>query len=145
MTTSSDVDDLGERAADARDRLDNLVSELDRRRHLVTRARQTLASRPAWTAGGALLLAGLVTGTVALIARHRRNEGRLSTRARRLRVAVGRMTSHPERVARPEPSMGKKIMTALVTTILTTVARQALSKAMASPRRRPRPATGSSA
>jgi hypothetical protein len=136
MTTSSDVDNLGERAADARDRLDTLVSELDRRRHLVARARQTLTARPAWTAGAVLALGGVVTGAVLLIVRHRRNERRFSTRARRFGGALGRMTSHPERVARSEPTMGKKIVTALVTTVLTTVARQALSKAMASPQRR---------
>src|SRR5581483_2095251 len=105
-------------------------------RHLVARARQTLSARPAWTAGAALALGGLVAGTVLLIARQRRKERRLSTRARRLGGALGRMTSHPERVARSEPSMGKKVVTALVTTVLTTLARQALSKAMASPQRR---------
>jgi hypothetical protein len=138
MTTPPDVDHLGERAADARDRLDTLVSELDRRRHLVVRGRQIAANHPLPLAGAALALAGLVTGVTMLIIRQRRNQRRLSTRARRLGGALARMANHPEKVARPEPSMGGKIMTAVATTILTTVARQALMRAMAN--RPPRPA-----
>jgi hypothetical protein len=89
MTTEPDPEELSERAATARARLDALVSELDHRRHVVARTKRTLAENPAWVAGAALAVGGLVALFVALAARRRRQRTVGAHTRRLLRALTG--------------------------------------------------------
>jgi hypothetical protein len=81
-----DPDELSERAATLRVRLDALVSELDRRRHVVARTRRVLTENPVLAVGAAVAL-GLVAafGIMALQRRRRRS---FAVRKRRLLQAI---------------------------------------------------------
>jgi hypothetical protein len=130
--SSDDVDVLDRRTAEGRDRLEGLVAELDRRRHLVARTRKVLASRPALMAGGALVLLAAATGITLLVVRQtgrrRRRERSLAGRTRRLSSALSRMTRHPERVASRDPTMTGKLITAVASTVLTTLVKRSLTR-----------------
>jgi hypothetical protein len=124
MKTEPDPDELSERAAEARARLDTLASELDQRRHLVTRARALATENPLLVLGGALAAVGLTAGVTALAIARSRRHGRLSSRARRVARALSRAAAQPERVARKEPTLGGKLLTAVAITAATTVVKR---------------------
>jgi hypothetical protein len=128
MKPDLDPDELSERAAASRARLDSLVSELDHRRHLVARAKTKLGDSPleALAAGLALLL-GAASVTWAVV-RRRRERRRLGSRGRRLATAFSRMVDHPDRVASKDPTMGGKLLTTVATTVLAAVVKRAMER-----------------
>jgi hypothetical protein len=128
MKPEPDPDQLSERAAESRARLDALVSEIDHRRHLVTRARTAVRERPAWFVGGGVALLALAGGVVLLVVKRHRSRQRLSARGRRLREAVARMIDKPDRVAAQDPSMRGKLLTAAATTLVTTLIKRAVTR-----------------
>jgi hypothetical protein len=114
MTSHRDPQELEREVDLARSELTGVVSELDRRRHALFDWRLQLrqhAASIALVAAGTLLLAG---GMIAASIWRRRRRERPLQRARRLREAVSRVIEHPELVARPQPSIGKKALAAAV-------------------------------
>jgi hypothetical protein len=79
-----------------RDNVGALVGELDRRRKRLV---------PPLVASGLVML-GLAVGAAWLLGRA------APSRARRLQEALRRATDHPERVAREQPNVAKKILAA---------------------------------
>jgi hypothetical protein len=60
----------------------------------------------------AMGLAAAIGATVGLSIWRGRRRARLTSKARRLRQALSRAIEHPEWVARPSPSVGKKALAA---------------------------------
>jgi hypothetical protein len=125
---SDDPEVLSARAAQSRARLGEIVSELNERRHLVTRARGAITDNPLAFVAGGLLVAGLAGGMVALTVRRRRRRAEWPARARRLRQAVGRMVARPERVAASDPSRTSKLVTAIITTAATAMVKRLIEE-----------------
>jgi len=93
-----------------RDNIDHIVSELDRRRHDALDWRLQLRKHAVMLGLVAMGLAAAIGATIGLsIWRSRRRAGPMS-KARRLRQALSRAIEHPEWVARPSPSVGKKAL-----------------------------------
>ncbi len=128
MKPESNPDQLSERAAESRARLDALVSELDHRRHVFTRARTAVGERPAWFVAGGVALLALASGVVLLVVKRHRSRQRLSARGRRLRRAVSRMIDKPDRVAAQDPSMAGKLITAAATTLVTSLIKRTVTR-----------------
>ena len=122
-----DPDELVERVETARARLDTLVSELDQRRHVVTNIKHQVRQHPLAVLGGAVAVLGLAGGITALVVSRARHNRELGVRARKLAAAFGRIAQRPDKVAKSEPSIGKKILGAAATT-LASVAVQQLAK-----------------
>lgn len=110
-----------------------LVDELDRRRRELFDFRLQARRHPvAVSIAGAALLA-LVGGTIALLVYNGRRKQRASYKAKQLRVAVGRMIKHPERVGRGEPPPAEKIIAAVGTAAATLLVKRALERAVPRP------------
>jgi hypothetical protein len=121
MNTEPDPEELSERAAEARARLDGLVSQLDQRRHIVTRARQVASDNPLAVVGVALAAVGLTAAAVTLLVSRRRQQTGLASRARQMAHALSRAAARPDRVATKEPTLPGKLVTAIAVTAATTV------------------------
>ena len=103
---------LGGEIATVRYELDELLAELDRRRHQLFDVRAQLRRH----ALGATLTSAAFVGTAAVgvwlgVIRQRRRR-RLYARAGRLRHAIARMTEHPDRVAANRTIPGKIVAAA---------------------------------
>jgi len=86
------------------------VGELDRRRHDLLDWRSQLRKHGAVLAAvtaGWVLAIGV---TMAVRASQKRRRNRPLAKARRLRDALSRMVAHPELVAQPRPSIGRKVV-----------------------------------
>jgi hypothetical protein len=120
-----------------RGELGGLVAELDRRRHEAFDVRLQLQRHPV-TAAIAAAAAALVLGGVLAVAVHlRRERRRPSVRARQAKRALARLLDHPDRVA-AEPSVGNKVVTAVLTLALGTLAKRMIDRKVAAPAPRPR-------
>jgi hypothetical protein len=114
------ADDLARRADAIRGDLDHLVGELDQRAHNAMRR----YVKPA-AIGAAVLAAGIVA--LLLWRRHRRPPSRIE----RLGLALRRAVAHPDRVAKPTPSIAKKVIAAAGAAGASMAARTWVSKALA--------------
>ncbi|WP_235969450.1 hypothetical protein [Anaeromyxobacter diazotrophicus] len=119
-----------------RGELGELVDELDRRRRALFDVRAQLRAHPVAISLAGLAVAAVLGGSVALLVYNGRRKQRRSYKARQLRVAVGRMMEHPERVGRGEAPPGEKILAAVGTAIATLLVKRALERAVPSPRAR---------
>lgn len=108
---------------DIRHRLDETVSELDRRRHEATDLRLQLKRHPAIVVGAGVGLLAVASSFVALALVARRRE-RPASKARSLRRALGRAYENPHKVARPEPGVAMKVLAAIATTVGTSLAKK---------------------
>ena len=111
-----------------RDELAGLVAELDRRRHELTDFKLQ-ARRHA--VGAALTGAGLLmsaAGFVWLSAWRRRQRSKATARMERLREAVSRMVTRPDRVA--EPGILAKIVTAAANAAVATAIKKILGRGL---------------
>jgi hypothetical protein len=106
--------ELEREVEDIRENIDDIVTELDRRGQELLDWRLQLRKHKvlllAVTAG---CLAGLSL-TLALGMAKRRRRNRFLAKAGRLREALARMIAHPERVAQPQPGIGKRALSAAV-------------------------------
>jgi hypothetical protein len=109
---SQEVATLEQEIEDIRRGLDDIVGELDRRRHELMDWRLQLRRHRT----GVLLIAGVVlvsvAGLVGLRVRRHRLRERPVSKVRRLRHAVARMIDDPDSVARPTPKVGRRILAA---------------------------------
>jgi hypothetical protein len=112
----------------------DMVGELDRRRREAFDVRLQLRRHPTAAAVAGVALAALLGGAVALLVYNGRREQRPSYKAKQLRVAMGRVMKHPERVARGEPPPGEKILAAVGTALATLLVKRAFERAVPSPR-----------
>jgi len=116
-----------------RERLDALVSEIDRRRRAITDVRFQLRKHTWVVPTLALTMVAGITTAVLLGMRSRRRAqyGRtLRGRAGRLRLAFKRMAAEPDRVATSEPNVLKKIAAAAGTAFASKVAKSAADRAI---------------
>jgi hypothetical protein len=125
----------GEIAA-LRGEIGDLVGELDRRRRELFDVRAQLRAHPVAISLAGLALVAVVGGAVALLVYDARRRQRPRYKARQLRVAVGRMIQHPERVGRGEPPPTEKILAAVGTAVATLLVKRAMARAVPSPRAR---------
>jgi hypothetical protein len=120
---TSESETLERRLEQIRARIATLAKELESRGHRPSRRRFQLKDHApdlAVAAAGALLVAGATTATRSW---HQRRSRRALVRARQVRDAMSRFFRNPELIARPEPTIGKTVMTALVGAAAATAAR----------------------
>ena len=125
------VDQLAERVERSRARLDTLVAELDQRRHLGMRFRRGLAQHRVWLAAGALVLLAAAGGSITVLVRQRQKQDTLRARLGRYSRALGRAWRDPERVARPQPDLGRKVLAAAATSVTALLVKRVGSKILA--------------
>jgi len=106
--SAEEVRQLESQIVSSRRRLDAYVDELDRRRHGLMSLR-----RPLPVLGLALAAAGVAAGAAALARRRAKRVPRSRRKARDLREALGRMVTHPERVASGGKSPWSRILVAV--------------------------------
>ncbi len=130
---------LERRAEVLRQHVDILLTEADRRRHAATDAlnvKRQVRSHPALTISVLGALLALAVTLPLLAVRRARKRRRLPARARALAQALGRMTRRPDRVAENPPHLPKKVLSAALTAIASTVARKEIERYFASRKNR---------
>jgi hypothetical protein len=131
LNGSAEPEIIEREVEEIRDNISGIVGELDRRGHRLVDWRSHLRKN-------ALLLgalsAGCLLGLSATIAVERAKRRRRRTpieKARRLYVAISRMIAHPELVARPHPSIGRKALAAAVSAAVGILVKAVLKEALA--------------
>jgi hypothetical protein len=119
--------------ATLRQEIGDVVDELDRRRREAFDVRLQLQRHPVAVSLAAISVAALAGGAVAMLVFNGRRKKRASYKAHQLRVALGRVMEHPERVARGEPPPGEKILAAVGTAVATLLVKRALERAVPRP------------
>ena len=126
--TETEPEELEREVEGIRDNITGIVGELDRRRHDLLDWRAQLRKH-------GVVLAALTAGwvlafgvTMAVGAARRKRQNRPLEKARRLRRALSRMIAHPELVAQPEPSIGRKILGAAASATAGALAKALLSE-----------------
>ena len=102
------ADALEKEIVDVRENIGRLAGELDRRRHALFDLRR----HPLPLALAAVAVAAIGAGVIAFGMSRRHRRASIADRYRRLRAALGRASHNPERVARPAPGVGRKVMAA---------------------------------
>lgn len=92
-----------------RGNLGQLIDELDARRRHAMDVRMQVRRHPVVTAAVAVALLGVVGGAIALGVSRRRRRRTPAARLHGLRLALARMAEKPDSVAKPEPTVGRKI------------------------------------
>lgn len=118
---------LQKEVVEARNDLDRLVGELDRRRHAFFDIRGHIRRNPVPFLLGGLAVLTAVGGTVALIVTRRRRNNAWPQRVQRLRRAIAEAVRHPDR-SRDQTSATKKIGTAGGTAIASALAKAATQR-----------------
>jgi hypothetical protein len=126
-----ELDEVSERIDKTRARLDDLVSELDQRRHVVANVRRQFREHPAWGVGSIVLGLALIGGGVALAVQRQRQRQTLSARAQRLRTAVGRMIDKPNKVAPRDGGVTGKLLTSAATAATGVLVKRMVERAVA--------------
>ncbi|HSS40132.1 MAG TPA: hypothetical protein VLT58_15300, partial [Polyangia bacterium] len=124
LPPDGDPAQLQEEVVAARQDLDRLVGELDRRRHAFFDIRAQIRRNPVPFILGGLALLTALGGTVALIVTRRRRHNAWPQRVQRLRRALAEAARHPDR-SHDQPSAAKKIGTAGGTAIASAMAKGA--------------------
>jgi hypothetical protein len=123
-TPELDPADIQKEVVAARQDLDRLVGELDRRRHALFDVRGKVRRNPVPFILAGLALLTAVGGTVALILARRRRHDAWPQRFQRFGRAIAEAARHPDR-SRDQPSAAKKIGTAGGTAIVSALAKAA--------------------
>jgi hypothetical protein len=114
-----------------RGNLGSLIGELDQRRRRAFDVRLQVRRHPLVAVATVTLLAGMVGGAIALGISMRRRHRTPRARLHSLREAVQRMLHDPDRVARVEPSVGRKILAAGGAAAASTLAKRLAQRAWA--------------
>jgi hypothetical protein len=112
-----------------RRRLDATIRELDRRRHDAFDIKAQFRRHALPVIGGIAALAAAVAALTVWALRRRSHRQRLRPRVQRLRRAVARMIDKPDRVAKENPNVARKIAAAVGTTTATMLAKKLLRRA----------------
>jgi hypothetical protein len=129
------ADELAQRVERSRERLDTLVEELDQRRHVLVRFKDTLTRHKLWTTAAGVLVLAAVATAVQLTLRHQRKQRTLRARVSRWTHALGRALAKPERVARSEPNVASKVLSTAASSLTGMLVKRAGSRALAAPER----------
>lgn len=121
-----------------RDEIGDLVSELDRRRREAFDFRLQLRRHPLAISLVGVGVAALLGGAVGLLIYNSRRKQRRTYKAHQLRVALGRIIKHPERVGRGQPPPTEKILAAVGTAVASLLVKRAFERAVPGPRERAR-------
>jgi len=133
VTTEASPEILGHEVEVIRDNVTEIASELDRRRQELFDWRHQLrkhAAKTALIAAAALLLVGASIGIGRM---KRRQKVRPMKKARQLRDALARVWAHPERIGRPPPSLGRRVLTAGLAGAVGTAAKSATRRLVENP------------
>jgi hypothetical protein len=139
--TQADVGRIAGEIDSIRAELGGLVGELDRRRREAFDLGLQVRRHPVTVAVAGTAAALVVGGLVALAVHQRRERRRPSVRVHETRRALSRLLDHPDRVA-AEPSMGNKVATAVLTLVVTTLAKRLIDRTVVPARRRTFPPAG---
>ena len=123
------AEELGGEIVVVRGELDTLLGELDRRRHDALDLPLQLRRHARGASLSVLALVITAAASVWLRGRRRQRRERLGAQAGRLRLALGRMTEHPERVA-AEPTVVEKIFTAAASAAMAALVKKVLEGAL---------------
>ena len=115
--------ELEHEVEEIRENMTEIVGELDRRRHEVFDLGSQLRKNAAPLAVAGLGIVLISAGATTLSVRRRRRRNRPLAKARRFGEALSRMIAHPELVAQPRPSIGKRAFGAVVTAVAGTLAK----------------------
>lgn len=132
----ADAERLESEIAAIRAEIDEAIGVLDRRRRDLMDVRVQLARHALPLAAGALASGMVLAGAAVYLFVHKRNERRPSVRIHKARIAARRAVAHPERVARGEPPLHTKLLTASLTALAGATAKRLVERAITpSPRR----------
>jgi hypothetical protein len=138
-TTGLDDPAILEQQIDSiRRNLTGIVRELDHRRHDLTDVKMQIDKhKPELlaAAGSVVVVAGVV-GAVAFFVSRRSKK--LGVRATHMRKAIGRILEDPNRLARKEPSIWKKLATGLIAAALGAAVKKVTSVAIDEVRAKPK-------
>jgi hypothetical protein len=110
-----------------RTRLDRSLAELDRRRHELTDVKLQMRKHPAVFIGAGAVLVLMLGGAGYAVYRSRKRQ-ELPAKAKRLRIAIGRAVDAPDKVARGQPPVWKKIAAAVGTTIAVSLTKKLIDR-----------------
>ena len=122
--------------SEIRTRLDQSLSELDRRRHEATDVKLQIRRHPAVVAAASGVVLLLLGGVAYAIWAARQRERPVS-KAKRLRLAVSRMIDEPQKVAKGDPTVAEKILAAAGTAAATILTKKIIERAMNTAGQRP--------
>jgi hypothetical protein len=112
-----------------RRRLDATIRELDRRRQDAFDVKAQIKRHALPVIGACVAFAAAVTAVAVWAIRRRVHRHHLVPRLQRLRSAVSRMVDKPDRVARENPNVVRKIATAAGTTAASMLAKKLMKRA----------------
>jgi hypothetical protein len=118
-----------------RGNLGELIRELDYRRRRAMDFRGHFRRHPVPTILGAVAVLGLAAGAVALSISRRRHHHEPRARLGALRLALGRMMEHPDRVAKENPNLALKILAAGGSSAASVLAKRLALRLLAAPER----------
>jgi len=118
---------LGGEIAAVRYELDELLAELDRRRHALFDVRLQLRRHALGATLTTLACVATAAVGVGMNVWHQRRRQRLTAQAGRLRQAISRMTEHSERVA-AEPTIPGSIIAAAASTAAAALVKKLLER-----------------
>jgi hypothetical protein len=126
--TEADVRGAERGIDEIRDHLGDLMTELNRRRREVMDLKLQFQRRPVAMVLGAVVLVGVLAGTITLIALHWHRRRSLPGRADRMRAALRRVARRPELLAEPEPTVSHKVAAAGGSAIASALGKQLVKK-----------------
>jgi hypothetical protein len=113
-----------------RGNMNGLVRELDRRRHQLFDWRLQLRKNALPIGVGAIGVVCMVGGLTIFTAWRRKRRDKLAAKIGLLRDALSRMIAHPERVARPQQTLGKTAVSATTGALLGAAARAVAARSI---------------
>jgi hypothetical protein len=122
--SEQDLRELEREIAASRERLSDVVAELDRRRHHLF----SLEHHPLRIAAIAAGAVAFASGFTFAVYRRRRRQRSLSRHARKLSKAFGRMAAHPERAASDAKSPLTRIAVVIAPVLVKKIADAVLSR-----------------
>jgi hypothetical protein len=123
--------DLEHQVEDIRSNIDDIVDELDKRRHELFDWRLQLRKHARTFGALAAVLVVTMAGTIAFSIWQSRRRSRPLAKAKRWRSAVSRVIDHPEYLVRRDDGLGRKALTAAASAFTGGVAKSAAERLMA--------------
>lgn len=132
-TDRADAEHLETEIAGVRLEIDELIEELDRRRREVMDLKLQVSRHAVPIVVGAMTGGLVLAGVGVYVFWHHRHERKPSVRLHHARFAARRALKHPERVARGEPPLHIKLLTATLTALAGATAKKLVERAITAP------------
>jgi hypothetical protein len=123
-TAENEVDSLEREVDRIRNNIGALVRELNHRRHEAFDLKLQFRQHAGRMVLVGVALASLIAGTIALAVARVKRRRSIKTRVTRLRDALRRMGAHPERVAKEQPNVPRKLLAAGGTAIASAIGKK---------------------